>query len=96
MFTGGLQAIADLLQLENESQSVDSTDMYSITLRRYSCMVLTNLTYGDADNKSLLCTIPGAVGAIVAQLGSSDEELKQVRVTHRMFIVLVCEIQVSL
>ncbi|PIK57908.1 putative adenomatous polyposis coli protein [Apostichopus japonicus] len=47
------QAIAELLQIDFELNS-DSNDQYVITLRRYSGMALTNLTFGDVTNKALV------------------------------------------
>lgn len=51
LFTsGGLQAVAELLQVDCEMFGLTS-DHYSITLRRYAGMALTNLTFGDVANK---------------------------------------------
>lgn len=47
---GGLQAIGELLQVDCEIYGLTS-DHYSITLRRYAGMALTNLTFGDVANK---------------------------------------------
>ena len=47
---GGLQAIAELLQVDCEMYGL-TNDHYSITLRRYAGMALTNLTFGDVANK---------------------------------------------
>lgn len=47
---GGLQAVAELLQVDCEMFGLTS-DHYSITLRRYAGMALTNLTFGDVANK---------------------------------------------
>ncbi|XP_070536754.1 adenomatous polyposis coli protein-like isoform X3 [Ptychodera flava] len=74
---GGLQAIAELLQLDYEINS-NSSDQYSNTLRRYAGMALTNLTFGDGANKALLCSLKGCMQALVAQLKSDSEDLRQV------------------
>lgn len=50
LFTGGLQAIAELLQVDCEMYGL-TNDHYSVTLRRYAGMALTNLTFGDVANK---------------------------------------------
>lgn len=50
---GGLQAIAELLQVDCEMYGL-TNDHYSITLRRYAGMALTNLTFGDVANKVCL------------------------------------------
>lgn len=49
-FVGGLQAIGELLQVDCEIYGLTS-DHYSVTLRRYAGMALTNLTFGDVANK---------------------------------------------
>lgn len=77
LFSGGLQAIAELLQIDFELNS-DSNDQYVITLRRYSGMALTNLTFGDVTNKALLCSMKGCMRALVAQLKHENEDLRQV------------------
>uniref|UniRef100_A0A8V5GN81 Uncharacterized protein n=1 Tax=Melopsittacus undulatus TaxID=13146 RepID=A0A8V5GN81_MELUD len=74
---GGLQAIAELLQVDCEMYGLTS-DHYSITLRRYAGMALTNLTFGDVANKATLCSMKGCMRALVAQLKSESEDLQQV------------------
>ncbi|CAL9682006.1 unnamed protein product [Knipowitschia caucasica] len=74
---GGLQAIAELLQVDCEMFGL-SSDHYSVTLRRYSGMALTNLTFGDVANKATLCSMKGCMRAMVAQLKSESEDLQQV------------------
>uniref|UniRef100_A0AAY4B6D4 APC regulator of WNT signaling pathway n=1 Tax=Denticeps clupeoides TaxID=299321 RepID=A0AAY4B6D4_9TELE len=74
---GGLQAIGELLQVDCEIYGLTS-DHYSITLRRYAGMALTNLTFGDVGNKSTLCSMKGCMRAMVAQLKSESEDLQQV------------------
>lgn len=70
---GGLQAIAELVQIDHEVNE-QCKDFYSISLRKYAGMTITNLTFGNTKNKSLLCSIPGAVDAIIAQLYTVEEE----------------------
>ncbi|XP_030623032.1 LOW QUALITY PROTEIN: adenomatous polyposis coli protein [Chanos chanos] len=74
---GGLQAIGELLQVDCEIYGLTS-DHYSITLRRYAGMALTNLTFGDVANKATLCSMKGCMRAMVAQLKSESEDLQQV------------------
>ncbi|XP_041356018.1 LOW QUALITY PROTEIN: adenomatous polyposis coli protein-like [Gigantopelta aegis] len=74
---GGLQAIAELMQVDNESHG-NTTEQYNVTMRRYACMALTNLTFGDGTNKALLCSMKGALEGLVAQLRSTNEDLCQV------------------
>src|SRR6218665_3936744 len=44
-------------------------------MRRYACLALTNLTFGDGTNKALLCSYKGATRALVSQLCSPNEDL---------------------
>nr|XP_033784994.1 adenomatous polyposis coli protein isoform X1 [Geotrypetes seraphini]XP_033784995.1 adenomatous polyposis coli protein isoform X1 [Geotrypetes seraphini]XP_033784996.1 adenomatous polyposis coli protein isoform X1 [Geotrypetes seraphini]XP_033784997.1 adenomatous polyposis coli protein isoform X1 [Geotrypetes seraphini]XP_033784998.1 adenomatous polyposis coli protein isoform X1 [Geotrypetes seraphini]XP_033785000.1 adenomatous polyposis coli protein isoform X1 [Geotrypetes seraphini]XP_03 len=74
---GGLQAIAELLQVDCEMYGL-TNDHYSVTLRRYAGMALTNLTFGDVANKATLCSMKGCMRALVAQLQSESEDLQQV------------------
>jgi adenomatosis polyposis coli protein len=102
---GGLQAIAELLEvdhrvhgldpspssnasLSNPAQSFTSSSSSSeshqhqqqacVTLRRYAGMALTNLTFGDGGNKATLCSYRGFMVALVSQLQSCSEDLRQV------------------
>ncbi|XP_034780481.2 adenomatous polyposis coli protein-like isoform X1 [Acipenser ruthenus] len=74
---GGLQAIGELLQVDCEMYGL-TNDHYSVTLRRYAGMALTNLTFGDVANKATLCSMQGCMRAMVAQLKSESEDLQQV------------------
>ncbi|XP_074934118.1 adenomatous polyposis coli protein-like isoform X4 [Phalacrocorax aristotelis] len=74
---GGLQAIAELLQVDCEMSGL-TNDHYSVTLRRYAGMALTNLTFGDVANKATLCSMKDCMRALVAQLKSESEDLQQV------------------
>ncbi|KTF91949.1 hypothetical protein cypCar_00001872, partial [Cyprinus carpio] len=75
--TGGLQAIAELMQLDQEMYGMHNEPI-NMALRRYAGMALTNLTYGDVVNKATLCSKRNCLQAIVAQLASDSEELQQV------------------
>ncbi|XP_067288499.1 adenomatous polyposis coli protein 2 isoform X3 [Pseudorasbora parva] len=74
---GGLQAIAELMQLDQELYGMHNEPI-NMALRRYAGMALTNLTYGDVVNKATLCSKKNCLQAIVAQLASDNEELQQV------------------
>lgn len=74
---GGLQAIAELIQTDQTSHG-DTSEPSCVTLRRYAGMALTNLTFGDGTNKALLCSMKGFMRALVAQLHSPSEDLRQV------------------
>lgn len=54
--TGGLQAVAELLQVDHEMHKM-TRDPLNLALRRYAGMTLTNLTFGDVANK-----VPGWAG----------------------------------
>ncbi|XP_063770384.1 adenomatous polyposis coli protein 2 isoform X2 [Pseudophryne corroboree] len=74
---GGLQAIAELLEVDYHMHRMTS-DPLSLALRRYAGMTLTNLTFGDVVNKATLCSRRDCMQAIVAHLASESEELQQV------------------
>uniref|UniRef100_A0A8C4XHZ7 APC regulator of WNT signaling pathway 2 n=1 Tax=Erpetoichthys calabaricus TaxID=27687 RepID=A0A8C4XHZ7_ERPCA len=74
---GGLQAVAELLELDHEMHSLNN-DPLNVALRRYAGMALTNLTFGDVVNKATLCSKKSCLQAVVAQLASDSEELHQV------------------
>ncbi|KAK8785388.1 hypothetical protein V5799_008249 [Amblyomma americanum] len=74
---GGLQAIAELIQVDQTSHG-NTAEPSCVTLRRYAGMALTNLTFGDGTNKALLCSMKGFMRALVSQLHSPSEDLRQV------------------
>ncbi|XP_069502833.1 adenomatous polyposis coli protein 2 isoform X2 [Ambystoma mexicanum] len=74
---GGLQAVAELLQVDYEMHKM-TNDPLNLALRRYAGMALTNLTFGDVVNKATLSSRRGSMQAIVAHLASESEELHQV------------------
>lgn len=74
---GGLQAIAELIQADHEVHG-NTSDQFCVTVRRYAGMALTNLTFGDGTNKALLCSMKPFMQALVAQLHSPSEDLRQV------------------
>ncbi|XP_023720019.1 uncharacterized protein LOC111871273 isoform X3 [Cryptotermes secundus] len=75
---GGLHAVAELIQIDHEAHGSTTSDQYCVTLRRYAGMALTNLTFGDGANKALLCSFRQFMKALVAQLKSPSEDLRQV------------------
>lgn len=75
--TGGVQAIAELLDVDHCIQQGE-VEQYNITMRRYGCMALTNLTFGDGTNKALLCSMRSFMQALVSQLECECEDLNQV------------------
>ncbi|XP_056894454.1 adenomatous polyposis coli protein 2 isoform X2 [Takifugu flavidus] len=74
---GGLQVIAELIHLDQETHGMQN-DPINMALRRYAGMAMTNLTYGDVVNKATLCSKRSCLQALVAQLASDSEELHQV------------------
>lgn len=53
-------------------------DSHCVLMRRYACMALTNLTFGDSGNKTLLCSFRDFMRALIVQLQSPSDELRQV------------------
>jgi adenomatosis polyposis coli protein len=82
MATGidGMKASSSLcvFQIDHEAHGSTTSDQYCVTLRRYAGMALTNLTFGDGANKALLCSFRQFMKALVAQLKSPSEDLRQV------------------
>lgn len=74
---GALQAIASLVHHDHAVHGHDSRDPHCILLRRYAGMALTNLTFGDSNNKASLCTNKEFMKALVAQLNSTADDLLQ-------------------
>lgn len=72
--------MAELLTRDSEvlASSGDTCSAFSVTLRRYACMTLTNLTYADSGNKTMLCKMSDVLTVLVAQLRSPEEDLRQV------------------
>ncbi|KAH0552150.1 uncharacterized protein LOC123270267 [Cotesia glomerata] len=75
---GGLHAVAELIEMDHAAHGTDSDDQSCITLRRYAGMALTNLTFGDGNNKALLCSFKEFMKALVSQLCSLSDDLRQV------------------
>ncbi|OQR71803.1 hypothetical protein BIW11_10769 [Tropilaelaps mercedesae] len=75
-FIGGLQAIAELVHLDYMAHGQRNESC--ILVRRYSGMALTNLTFGDGNNKATLCSMRDFMNSLIAQLDSRSEDLKQV------------------
>lgn len=66
------------LQVDTEAHGSETNNQSCVTLRRYAGMALTNLTFGDGNNKALLCSMRPFMSALVAQLRSPSEDLRQV------------------
>lgn len=75
---GALQTISTLIQLDHAVHGPTPDDNSCITMRRYAGMCLTNLTFGDGNNKALLCSNKNFMKALVDQINSSSDELVQV------------------
>lgn len=75
---GALQAIASMVHYDHAVHGHNSLDERCISLRRHAAMALTNLTFGDGNNKALLCTNKEFMKALVAQLESTADDLLQV------------------
>ncbi|XP_012285915.1 uncharacterized protein LOC105702713 isoform X2 [Orussus abietinus] len=75
---GGLHAVAELIETDHSSHGSECDDQNCITVRRYAGMALTNLTFGDGKNKALLCSFRKFMKALVSQLHSPSDDLRQV------------------
>lgn len=75
---GALQSIANLVHLDHAVHGAVSTDAKCISMRRYADMALTNLTFGDGNNKALLCANRDFMKALVAQINIDADDLVQV------------------
>lgn len=75
---GALQAIASMVHYDHAVHGSNSLNEDCHSLRRLAGMALTNLTFGDGNNKALLCTNKDFMKALVAQLNSESDDLLQV------------------
>ncbi|KRT78692.1 Armadillo repeat containing protein, partial [Oryctes borbonicus] len=75
---GGIHVIANLVETEHSIHGSTTEDTKCILMRRYACMALTNLTFGDSGNKALLCSFKDFMRALVIHLQSPSDELRQV------------------
>ncbi|KAK0096967.1 hypothetical protein PV326_003732 [Microctonus aethiopoides] len=75
---GGVHAVAELIHMDHAAHGSNSNDQSCITLRRYAGMALTNLTFGDDNNKALLCSFRDFMMSLVSQLSSISDDLRQV------------------
>lgn len=75
---GALQTISRLIQLDYAVHGPVNNDINCITLRRYAGMTLTNLTFGDCNNKAILCSNKNFMKALIDQINSNSDELVQV------------------
>ncbi|XP_030746135.1 adenomatous polyposis coli protein-like isoform X2 [Sitophilus oryzae] len=75
---GGIHTIAAMVEIEHSTHGSGSAESHCVLMRRYACMALTNLTFGDGGNKALLCSLRDFMRSLVAQLQSPADELRQV------------------
>ncbi|XP_061704312.1 adenomatous polyposis coli protein-like isoform X3 [Cydia pomonella] len=75
---GGLQALAALVSGDQAAHGSRTDDNTCLTMRKYAGMTLTNLTFGDGNNKSLLCSFKEFMLALVEQLESPNDDMRQV------------------
>lgn len=57
---------------------MNPSDVKCISIRRFAGMALTNLTFGDGNNKALLCANREFMEALVAQINTDSDALLQV------------------
>lgn len=79
---GGLQALAALVTFDQKSHGSLIEDNQCVTMRKYSGMALTNLTFGDGNNKALLCSFKDFMISLVDQLQSPNDDMRQVILFH--------------
>ncbi|XP_077289058.1 uncharacterized protein LOC143913256 [Arctopsyche grandis] len=75
---GGLQALATLVTVDQTAHGSVIEDIQCVTMRKYSGMALTNLTFGDGNNKALLCSFKDFMTSLVDQLQSPNDDMRQV------------------
>ncbi|KAL4703837.1 hypothetical protein ACJJTC_016804 [Scirpophaga incertulas] len=75
---GGLQTLAALVSGDQVAHGSSTDDNTCLTMRKYAGMTLTNLTFGDGNNKSLLCSFKEFMLALVEQLESPNDDMRQV------------------
>lgn len=75
---GAIQTLTKLIQLDHEAHGIESQYDDCIILRRYAGMTLTNLTFGDGNNKTLLCANQKFMTYLIKQVQSESDELVQV------------------
>ena len=81
---GGLQALAALVSGDQAAHGSRTDDNTCLTMRKYAGMTLTNLTFGDGNNKSLLCSFKDFMLALVEQLESPNDDMRQVSYTKKI------------
>lgn len=88
---GGLQALAALVSGDQAAHGSRTDDNTCLTMRKYAGMTLTNLTFGDGNNKSLLCSFKDFMLALVEQLESPNDDMRQV-LTLLVNVLLINEL----
>uniref|UniRef100_A0A8D8W3D2 Adenomatous polyposis coli protein n=1 Tax=Cacopsylla melanoneura TaxID=428564 RepID=A0A8D8W3D2_9HEMI len=73
---GALYTLAKLITVDTHCHGLNNK--YCIILRRYAGMTLTNLTFGHGNNKSTLCCLTDFMKALVLQLSTPSDHLRQV------------------
>ncbi|CAD5119573.1 DgyrCDS8175 [Dimorphilus gyrociliatus] len=76
---GGLRVLVDLLRAECQLVGIITTNEHNLLIRRYCCMALTNLTYGDPAIKYWLCCddLKHALTSLLDLLKSTNDDLRQ-------------------
>lgn len=75
---GALQSIAQCITMDHTVHGSKTDEQKCLSLRRYAGMALTNLTFGDSNNKSLLCSNKLFMKALVTQIDTNADDLLQV------------------
>ncbi|KAL4132827.1 hypothetical protein QTP88_009918 [Uroleucon formosanum] len=78
---GAIYTVTRLIQVDHEVHGSEpdlESNSECVTLRRYAGMALTNLTFGDATTKTLLCSFKQFLKVLILQLQIQCEDLRQV------------------
>ncbi|XP_027840437.2 uncharacterized protein LOC114122080 isoform X2 [Aphis gossypii] len=78
---GAIYTVTRLIQVDHEVHGSEpdlESNSECVTLRRYAGMALTNLTFGDATTKTLLCSFKQFLKVLIIQLQIQCEDLRQV------------------
>lgn len=90
--TGAIYTVTRLIQVDHEVHGSEpdlEPTSECVTLRRYAGMALTNLTFGDATTKTLLCSFKQFLKVLILQLQIQCEDLRQVYLYLNIFVCAV-------
>ncbi|XP_055333045.1 uncharacterized protein LOC129584761 [Paramacrobiotus metropolitanus] len=74
-YLGGVQAVAEVLTVNFERYD-HTTSRYHANIRKYACLILTNVTCGDGIKKAVLCTSRRFLDVLALLLTGGPEDLR--------------------